>query len=423
MSIDKLGFAVKYRLLVLSLLLVNLVGCGTFRNESQIHPNRFLTPKGSLSESAFEAAGYAMQASSAESSARLKPVGNAGSRIYDILVLTGGGARGAYAAGVLKGWSEFGRRPIFDTVTGISTGALISVFAFLGEDYDRELEKSYTQTSTKDILTTNYLGFIFGNSLASLKPLKRRIDETVTEQILSDVAEEHSKGRRLYVGTTNLDRGELVIWDMGAIAGSQQDGKLELFKKVLLTSASIPVWFSPVTYKIGKRKTRTGYFDLLNQEGAYQIPEGGSQYFQLHGDGGVAAPLFLSPKLFDLIESSPRARMAKKRVFLIVSGKTTIGHGHPPARANFKGIAAAAVDTMYQQLMLRTIYRLYVVSKNARAEFHMTSIPDDVKLGKDSVSFIPEEMRMLYDLGRKLMRSQLAWAKEPPRLTRYERIR
>ncbi len=48
---------------------------------------------------------------------------------YKILAISGGGSRGAYGAGVLSGWIVAGRRPNFDVVTGISTGALIATFA------------------------------------------------------------------------------------------------------------------------------------------------------------------------------------------------------------------------------------------------------------------------------------------------------
>src|ERR1700722_14565667 len=48
------------------------------------------------------------------------------------LALSGGGADGAYGAGVLNGWTAAGTRPRFSVVSGVSTGALIAPFAFLG---------------------------------------------------------------------------------------------------------------------------------------------------------------------------------------------------------------------------------------------------------------------------------------------------
>src|SRR6266851_4514527 len=60
------------------------------------------------------------------------------------LAISGGGENGAYGAGILTAWSELGTRPVFKAVTGVSTGALIAPFAFLGSAYDKDLERFYT---------------------------------------------------------------------------------------------------------------------------------------------------------------------------------------------------------------------------------------------------------------------------------------
>src|SRR5882757_1289990 len=52
------------------------------------------------------------------------------------LAVSGGGDNGAFGAGLLNGWTEIGTRPEFRMVTGVSTGALIAPFAFLGPEYD-----------------------------------------------------------------------------------------------------------------------------------------------------------------------------------------------------------------------------------------------------------------------------------------------
>ena len=67
------------------------------------------------------------------------------------LAISGGGDNGAYGAGFLNGWTASGTRPEFKVVTGISTGALIAPFAFLGPKYDYVLERVYTTTAQKDI--------------------------------------------------------------------------------------------------------------------------------------------------------------------------------------------------------------------------------------------------------------------------------
>ena len=52
--------------------------------------------------------------------------------VVNFLALSGGGSDGAFGAGVLCGWTASGKRPEFDLVTGVSTGALTAPFAFLG---------------------------------------------------------------------------------------------------------------------------------------------------------------------------------------------------------------------------------------------------------------------------------------------------
>jgi hypothetical protein len=39
-----------------------------------------------------------------------------------LLAVSGGGEDGAFGAGLLNGWTEAGTRPVFDLVTGVSTG-------------------------------------------------------------------------------------------------------------------------------------------------------------------------------------------------------------------------------------------------------------------------------------------------------------
>ena len=71
---------------------------------------------------------------------------------YHYLALSGGGANGAFGAVMMVGWSAAGTRPTFTLVTGISTGALMSTFVFLGPAYDQQLKEMYTTYSTKDLV-------------------------------------------------------------------------------------------------------------------------------------------------------------------------------------------------------------------------------------------------------------------------------
>jgi len=172
----------------------------------------------------------------------------------DFLAISGGGANGAFGAGFLNGWTASGMRPKFKIVTGISTGALIAPMAFLGLQYDIKLEKYYTTVSTKNIMNVQgWLGImsiLTGESYASTRPLQHLIAELVDDNVLKEIAKEYANGRRLYIGTTNLDTQRFVVWDMGAIAASGCPGSLKLFRKVMLASASIPGAFPPVYFDV-----------------------------------------------------------------------------------------------------------------------------------------------------------------------------
>lgn len=195
-----------------------------------------------------------------------------------MLALSGGGSDGALGVGVLGGWTASGTRPEFDLVTGVSTGALTAPFAFLGPKYDPALKEVFTQSDTRDIAIMRPVrGLLGGDSLASNAPLAKGISHYVNEEFLAEVATEHRKGRRLLIGTTNLDAERPVIWDMGAIAASRRPESLELFRTVLLASAAIPAVFP---------------------SGFIKFSADGSTYEEMHVDGGATREVFLVPTQF-----------------------------------------------------------------------------------------------------------------------------
>ena len=171
---------------------------------------------------------------------------------FNILTLSGGGANGAFGAGILIGWSAAGTRPTFKMVTGISTGALIAPFAFLGADYDQILRQVYTSVETEDIVNLRFFKYFRRgvDSLADSSPLQGLLEKYVTEDVIRSVALAHQTGRRLYIGTTDLDANRLVIWNMGVIAASDRPEGFDLFRKILLASASIPVLFPVVCHAL-----------------------------------------------------------------------------------------------------------------------------------------------------------------------------
>ena len=138
-------------------------------------------------------------------------------RPFVYLALSGGGGSGAYGAGVLNGWSESGTRPQFTIVSGVSTGALIAPFSFLGPDYDDRLRQVYTNGEAQRLIgEPNPLGALFGPGAFGRERLRRLIERYLDDDLIRAIAREDQKGRRLLVVTTNLDAERAVVWDMGA---------------------------------------------------------------------------------------------------------------------------------------------------------------------------------------------------------------
>src|SRR5258707_1827440 len=209
------------------------------------------------------------------------------------LAISGGGSDGAFGAGVLTGWTESGTRPEFAVVTGVSIGALIAPFAFLGPRYDEVVHKNFTTIGAADIFEDRTTR----DSLFDYWPLKRVIEQRVTPALLSEIAAEHARGRRLFVATTNLDAGRRVVWNMGAIAARGEEG-LKLFRDVLLASSSIPGFFSPVPI---------------------EVEANGKKFHELHSDGTLTAPFFVVPDTM----LSPRGatRPPFGQLYIIVNSK------------------------------------------------------------------------------------------------------
>lgn len=193
----------------------------------------------------------------------------------EILAISSGSDKGAFSAGYLNGWSESGKRPSFDIVSGVSTGSLIAPFAFLGSDYDPHLRQLYTEIEADMIYSSTPLKGLFGGpALASTEPLREMIARYADQAMIDAVAREHRLGRRLLVQTTNLDAQRGVVWDMGAIAASENTARYDLFRDVLLASSSIPGFFPPV------------FIDVASRDFSFS---------ELHVDGGTTSSILAIP--------------------------------------------------------------------------------------------------------------------------------
>ena len=217
-----------------------------------------------------------------------------------VLALSGGGAGGAFAAGALIGMTRRGERPQFHVVTGVSAGALIAPFAFLGPAWDDELKEAFDSYRPSRLLRPRgWLAFLFLPGYYRGEPLVDLVDHFVTDRLIQAVAEQAAQGRLLLVATTDLDKEESVIWDMGAIAARGGEPARRLFRDVLIASASIPGLFPPV---------------LIHVEG------GGNSYDEMHVDGGTTLSFFVAPEIAQQ-EKKHFPELERAQVFVLVNGQ------------------------------------------------------------------------------------------------------
>jgi predicted acylesterase/phospholipase RssA len=319
---------------------------------------------------------------------------SSGKKPFNVLVLSGGGAYGAFSAGVLAGWTEAGTRPQFDVVTGVSTGALVATLAFLGPDRDPALKRFYTTVTDNDVFANKSdIAALFSDSFRDSKPLAKLIEAVVDDGILKEIATEHRKGRRLYVGTTDLDARRLVVWDMGEIASRGTPADLALFRQVLLASASIPGYFPPIPIK---------------------VDVDGKPVEELHVDGGVTASLFfrsphVSARQLHRLGDQP---LAGSNVYIIVAGKLYADPGCVERR--LIPIATNSISALLYSQCRGDLFQLYALALATGMNYRMTAIPQDLAVPGDATSFDPKVMGWLYDQGREQAKSGKLWRTTPP---------
>jgi hypothetical protein len=306
-----------------------------------------------------------------------------------ILALSGGGANGAYGAGVVVGWTRRGDRPQFDVVTGVSTGALAAPFAFLGPDWDAELREAYVGGGTNGLLSARTFAAFAAPSLFSSRVLRTLVDQNVTPELLRQIAIEHAKGRRLLVATTDLDTQETVIWDMGVLATQGDADALTLFRDVLVASASIPGIFPPVL--------------IAGVTGDGQVVQ------DMHVDGGVNTPFLAIPEDLLLWTNPSRAR-ADSALYVIVNGQVGRNTGVTPGRID--GILARTYDSMSKASLRLSLAATAAFGSRNGMRVEMSAIPDNVTVS--SLKFDTATMQALFELGQARSASGEAWASVSP---------
>jgi hypothetical protein len=306
------------------------------------------------------------------------------------LALSGGADDGAYGAGILNGWTIAGARPRFTVVSGVSTGALIGMLAFLGPHYDPLLAALYTETPREGIYRPKGRAGVLGQSILDETPFRMRVAEVVDAKALAEVAREHATGRRFLVVTTNLDAQRATVWDMGAIAASTHPNALKLFRDVLIASASPPGLFAP-TY--------------------IEVEANGRRFQEMHVDGAVGDPVFSPADVLVLTRGMAPETEMKRTLYVLVNNKL---------KPQFEVVENTTIPIVYRSFstlamksLVAEVYRANRVARENDIDFNLTFIDEEFR-SKPTESFDLEYRRQLFAYGKERALTGEIWVKRPP---------
>ena len=310
----------------------------------------------------------------------------------NFLAVSGGGDQGAFGAGLLNGWSAAGDRPEFKLVTGVSTGALIAPFAFLGPEYDDRLKKFYTTLSPSDIVKKRSIfAALVEDALGDNTPLQKLIEKAVDQAVLDDIAHEYEKGRLLFIATTDLDARQSVLWNMTRIATSESPGALDLFHAIMIASAAIPGAFPPMMI---------------------EVEADGQRYQEMHVDGGTMSQVFVYPPSLHLKALSRERHVTRERnVYVIRNARLDPEWASVERRA--MDIAGRAISSLIQTQGIGDLYRIYLVTQRDGTNFNLAYIPESFN-APHREEFDSEFMRTLFQTGFDMAVKGYPWEKAPP---------
>jgi hypothetical protein len=308
------------------------------------------------------------------------------------LAVSGGGDHGAFGAGLLNGWTAAGDRPELKLVTGVSTGALIAPFAFLGPAYDDQLKRFYTTTSPRDIAKQRpLLAALTSDALADNTPLWQLVSREVNQSLLDAIAREYEKGRLLLVATVDLDARQSVLWNMTKIAATRDPKALDLFRSIMIASAAIPGAFPPVMI---------------------DVEANGRAYQEMHVDGGTMSQVFVYPPSLRIDALARKLGTEReRRVYVIRNARLD------PEWANVErrtmSIAGRAISSLIHTQGIGDLYRIYLTTKRDGVDFNLAYVPASFN-APHREEFDTEFMRALYQTGYNMAVKGYPWEKVPP---------
>ncbi|WP_177412466.1 patatin-like phospholipase family protein [Pseudomonas cavernicola] len=308
------------------------------------------------------------------------------------LAISGGGDNGAFTAGLMNGWTATGTRPEFKLVTGISTGALIAPFVFLGPKYDATLKKVYTTISPKDVLEPrSFIAGVLGDAMADNAPLLQLTRQSVDEDMLKAIAAEYAKGRFLLIATADLDARRPIIWNMGKIASYGGPKALDLFVRIMIASASIPGGFPPTMF---------------------DVEVDGKAYQEMHVDGGIMAQVFAYPAAIRVKELAAAAGVTRERRLYVIRN-ARLDPDWAQVERNTMSIAGRAVTSLIHSQGIGDLYRIYATAQRDGVDFNLGFIPSSFN-APHKEEFDNQYMRKLYDTGYDMALQGFPWLKVPP---------
>jgi hypothetical protein len=315
-----------------------------------------------------------------------------------ILALSGGGADGAFGAGLLSGWTARGTRPKFTFVTGSSAGALLAPFAFLGPSYDETIKGVFASGEMSNLLQTDAFSALFGASAFKSAPLRELIARHVDPDLLAAIAREHRTGRRLYIVTTNLDAQRTAIWDMGRISESGDPGALELFRNIMAASATVPGVFSPV---------------LIDVEA------NGQRFAEMHVDGGVTNNVLIVPEAVLVSGTALFPPESRPKVYVVINGK--LSPYFEVVQASTLTIVRRSFETSVRANTRNTLLASLQFAKSKGWEFNIASIDSDYPNASGDIfnaTYMGQLFNYGYQRGRsgKLFQSTPTEFRAPPRV-------
>nr|PMH77861.1 hypothetical protein BCU58_11480 [Vibrio sp. 10N.286.48.B7] len=306
------------------------------------------------------------------------------------LALSGGGVNGAFSAGLLNAWTQRGDRPEFDIVTGVSTGAIVAIYAFLGSDYDQELKHYYTDTPIDSLFKKNsFVTALFKGAFIDTSGFEYQVRSAIDKELVERLAMEREKGRILLIGTTNLDNEKLAIWDIGRIAQISTDKSLALIQDIVIASAAIPGAFPAKTINI-----------TLDNE----------SYDELHVDGGVSRQVFLIPRS---VRSKLLQTDRKQNIFVIRNGK--MEPEYHPTRNSLADISSRSISIILRHQGVGDIEYIYHYAKENNMDYKLAHVGNDYEWQNESI-YSKDYMIKLYQYGVGKMLKNEVWMNEPPSL-------